>query len=135
MGINGLADTLGHLVMSTSGAAGTAREVGSVPASGNSGSCGSREADTRRTSKHSTAKMEPIFPAIQAIPTFGSYSGVYTGSLGTSQLRPDTCPRYSGPGFDQTGVPMRLTVTVYPADRNQFIVNCGRFTGVLTTWR
>jgi GntR family transcriptional regulator len=25
--------------------------------------------------------------------------------------------------FDQTGTPMRLTVTVYPTDRNQFIVN------------
>jgi GntR family transcriptional regulator len=28
-------------------------------------------------------------------------------------------------GFDQTGTPMRLTVTVYPTDRNQFIVNVG----------
>jgi GntR family transcriptional regulator len=28
-------------------------------------------------------------------------------------------------GFDQTGKPMRLTVTVYPTDRNQFIVNVG----------
>jgi GntR family transcriptional regulator len=27
--------------------------------------------------------------------------------------------------FDQTGTPMRLTVTVYPTDRNQFIVNVG----------
>jgi GntR family transcriptional regulator len=27
--------------------------------------------------------------------------------------------------YDQTGTPMRLTVTVYPADRNQFIVNVG----------
>jgi GntR family transcriptional regulator len=27
--------------------------------------------------------------------------------------------------FDQTGTPMRLTVTVFPADRNQFIVNVG----------
>jgi GntR family transcriptional regulator len=27
--------------------------------------------------------------------------------------------------FDGNGVPMRLTVTVYPADRNQFIVNVG----------
>jgi GntR family transcriptional regulator len=27
--------------------------------------------------------------------------------------------------FDQTGSPMRLTVTVYPTDRNQFIVNVG----------
>ena len=28
--------------------------------------------------------------------------------------------------FDQTGTPMRLTVTVYPTDRNQFIVNRGQ---------
>jgi GntR family transcriptional regulator len=28
-------------------------------------------------------------------------------------------------GFDQTGTLMRLTVTVFPADRNQFIVNVG----------
>jgi GntR family transcriptional regulator len=28
-------------------------------------------------------------------------------------------------GFDQNGTPMRVTVTVYPADRNQFIVNSG----------
>jgi GntR family transcriptional regulator len=28
-------------------------------------------------------------------------------------------------GFDQNGTPMRVTVTVYPADRNQFIVNVG----------
>jgi GntR family transcriptional regulator len=28
--------------------------------------------------------------------------------------------------FDQNGQPMRLTVTVYPADRNQFIVNIGK---------
>ena len=27
--------------------------------------------------------------------------------------------------FDQTGTPMRLTVSVYPADRNQFIVDVG----------
>ncbi len=27
--------------------------------------------------------------------------------------------------FDQTGAPMRLTVTVYPTDRNQFVVNVG----------
>jgi GntR family transcriptional regulator len=27
--------------------------------------------------------------------------------------------------YDQTGMPMRLTVTVYPTDRNQFIVNVG----------
>jgi GntR family transcriptional regulator len=27
--------------------------------------------------------------------------------------------------FDQTGMPMRLTVSVYPTDRNQFIVNVG----------
>ncbi len=28
-------------------------------------------------------------------------------------------------GFDQTGTPMRLTVTIFPTDRNQFIVNVG----------
>jgi len=28
-------------------------------------------------------------------------------------------------GFDEGGSPMRVTVTVYPADRNQFIVNSG----------
>jgi GntR family transcriptional regulator len=28
--------------------------------------------------------------------------------------------------FDQTGTPMRLTVTVYPTDRNQFVVNVGK---------
>jgi GntR family transcriptional regulator len=28
-------------------------------------------------------------------------------------------------GFDQTGTPMRLTVTVFPTDRNQFQVNVG----------
>jgi GntR family transcriptional regulator len=28
-------------------------------------------------------------------------------------------------GFDETGTPLRLTVTVFPADRNQFIVNVG----------
>jgi GntR family transcriptional regulator len=28
--------------------------------------------------------------------------------------------------FDQTGLPMRVTVTVFPADRNQFIVNAGK---------
>jgi GntR family transcriptional regulator len=28
-------------------------------------------------------------------------------------------------GFDQNGKPMRVTVTIYPADRNQFIVNFG----------
>jgi GntR family transcriptional regulator len=28
-------------------------------------------------------------------------------------------------GFDQTGTPMRLTVSVYPTDRNEFIVNVG----------
>jgi GntR family transcriptional regulator len=27
--------------------------------------------------------------------------------------------------FDQTGTPMRLTVSVYPTDRNQFIINVG----------
>jgi GntR family transcriptional regulator len=29
-------------------------------------------------------------------------------------------------GFDQNGVPMRVTVTVFPTDRNQFIVNVGQ---------
>jgi GntR family transcriptional regulator len=29
-------------------------------------------------------------------------------------------------GFDQTGTPMRVTVTIFPADRNQFIVDSGR---------
>jgi GntR family transcriptional regulator len=28
-------------------------------------------------------------------------------------------------GFDQTGTPLRVTVSVWPADRNQFIVNVG----------
>ncbi|HLK74470.1 MAG TPA: GntR family transcriptional regulator [Streptosporangiaceae bacterium] len=28
-------------------------------------------------------------------------------------------------GFDQTGTPMRVTVTIFPTDRNQFIVNVG----------
>jgi GntR family transcriptional regulator len=28
-------------------------------------------------------------------------------------------------GFDQTGTPMRLTVTVFPTDRNQFVVDVG----------
>jgi GntR family transcriptional regulator len=28
-------------------------------------------------------------------------------------------------GFDQAGTPLRVTVTVWPADRNQFIVNVG----------
>lgn len=29
-------------------------------------------------------------------------------------------------GFDQDGKPMRVTVTVFPSDRNQFIVNVGK---------
>lgn len=29
-------------------------------------------------------------------------------------------------GFDETGMPLRVTVTVFPADRNQFIVNIGK---------
>ena len=29
-------------------------------------------------------------------------------------------------GFDQAGTPLRVTVTVWPADRNQFIVNVGK---------
>lgn len=28
-------------------------------------------------------------------------------------------------GFDQTGTPMRVTVTIFPADRNQFIIDYG----------
>jgi GntR family transcriptional regulator len=32
-------------------------------------------------------------------------------------------------GFDQNGDPMRVTVTVFPADRNQFIVNVGDLPG------
>jgi GntR family transcriptional regulator len=28
-------------------------------------------------------------------------------------------------GFDQNGKPLRLTVTIFPADRNQFVVNVG----------
>jgi GntR family transcriptional regulator len=28
--------------------------------------------------------------------------------------------------FDETGQPIRLTMTVYPADRNQFIINVGK---------
>jgi GntR family transcriptional regulator len=32
-------------------------------------------------------------------------------------------------GFDQTGTPLRVTVTVWPADRNQFIVNVGEVPG------
>lgn len=29
-------------------------------------------------------------------------------------------------GFDQTGTPMRVTVTIFPADRNQFIIDSGK---------
>ena len=29
-------------------------------------------------------------------------------------------------GFDESGIPIRLTVTVYPADRNQFVIEVGR---------
>jgi GntR family transcriptional regulator len=32
-------------------------------------------------------------------------------------------------GFDQTGTPLRVTVTVWPVDRNQFIVNIGDVPG------
>lgn len=32
-------------------------------------------------------------------------------------------------GFDQTGTPLRVTVTVRPADRNQFIINVGDVPG------
>ena len=37
--------------------------------------------------------------------------------------------RWSRPGgrpIDETGAPFRLTVSVYPADRNQFAVNVGQ---------
>lgn len=27
--------------------------------------------------------------------------------------------------FDQAGTPVRVTVTVFPADRNQFLINAG----------
>ena len=36
-------------------------------------------------------------------------------------------------GFDQTRTPMRLTVTVFPADRNQFVVNVGDIPPLTTT--
>ena len=29
-------------------------------------------------------------------------------------------------GYDETGQPLRLTITTYPADRNQFVMNVGR---------
>jgi GntR family transcriptional regulator len=29
-------------------------------------------------------------------------------------------------GFDESEIPVRVTVTTFPADRNQFIVNVGR---------
>jgi GntR family transcriptional regulator len=32
-------------------------------------------------------------------------------------------------GFDDTGRPLRVTVTIYPTDRNQFIVNVGKVPG------
>jgi len=32
-------------------------------------------------------------------------------------------------GFDQAGIPLRVTVTVWPVDRNQFIVNVGDVPG------
>ena len=32
--------------------------------------------------------------------------------------------------FDESGKPIRLTVTVYPADRNQFVVNVGTVPGI-----
>jgi GntR family transcriptional regulator len=35
--------------------------------------------------------------------------------------------------FDQTGTPMRLTVTVFPTDRNQFVVNVGEVPDENTT--
>ncbi len=33
-------------------------------------------------------------------------------------------------GYDELGSPLRLTITVYPADRNQFVVNVGAVPGV-----
>ena len=35
--------------------------------------------------------------------------------------------------FDQSGEPMRVTVSIFPADRNQFIVERGR-SARTTTW-
>ncbi len=29
-------------------------------------------------------------------------------------------------GFDENGQPIRLTVTVFPADRNKFVINVGQ---------
>ncbi len=37
-------------------------------------------------------------------------------------------------GFDQNRKPMRVTVMVFPADRNQFIVNVGDVPAPSTTW-
>ena len=34
--------------------------------------------------------------------------------------------------FDQNGQPLRFTVTVFPADRNQFVVNVGQVPGVVS---
>jgi GntR family transcriptional regulator len=36
-------------------------------------------------------------------------------------------------GFDQTRTPMRLTVTVFPTDRNQFVVNVGDVPPLVTS--
>jgi GntR family transcriptional regulator len=36
-------------------------------------------------------------------------------------------------GYDQNGNPLRLTVTIFPADRNQFIVNVGDTPGSLSS--
>lgn len=37
-------------------------------------------------------------------------------------------------GYDQKGDPLRLTVTIFPADRNQFIVNVGDTPGSLSSY-
>ena len=48
-------------------------------------------------------------------------SGLFQAASG----RPGPDVRDYQDGFDGNGKPMRFTVTVYPADRNQFIVNVG----------
>jgi GntR family transcriptional regulator len=35
-------------------------------------------------------------------------------------------------GFDESGNPIRVTVTTYPADRNQFVMNVGRIPDLST---
>ena len=36
-------------------------------------------------------------------------------------------------GFDQTGTPMRVTVTIFPTDRNQFVINVGDVPPLVST--